>query len=145
MGLVYIEKGVHLVVAMMYFALLAASYMAFARFTRASGQAATHHLKFSLSLDYGLLALWCIAVSTGTLLVFSKGYTFNTPWIMAAYFVLVVLVLALLFTCSLKRRYLLTQNVARGLFAWHACYVVQLLLLLVVMHDAVYKMTVWGA
>ena len=75
-----------------------------------------------------------LAALTGTLLVYPKHYTFHTPWIEAAY----LLVLAL--ASTLSGLLFLTRN-QKIRWLWQLTYVILITLLVFVIHDAVTKST----
>ena len=83
-----------------------------------------------------LLLLAFLALLTGSLLVLPKHYSFTTPWIQAAY--ALVMVFALLVTS------LLVWNKKRGIHHrgwWIMGYVFLIVLLVMIIHDAVTKST----
>jgi hypothetical protein len=83
-----------------------------------------------------LLFMSLLAMLTGTLLVYPKHFTFHTPWIIAAYTLLFLVMLGILFLFSLKKK---------GIFnrPWNlrVTYFILGLLLLFIIHDAVTKTT----
>lgn len=77
-----------------------------------------------------------LATITGTLLVYPKHYTFHTPWIQAAYLFmgLVTGILILLIVLRNNKYYRAICSVA---------YLLIVLMLMGVVHDAVTKVTLW--
>ncbi|MEO8402053.1 MAG: hypothetical protein ABI597_09715, partial [Gammaproteobacteria bacterium] len=82
-----------------------------------------------------MLCFALLAMTSGTLLVYPKHYTFHTPWIMAAYFLVLIFV-----GVVLMLRMLMKKSGARWL--WASVYLFLLLPLAVLIHDAVSKTTV---
>lgn len=84
-----------------------------------------------------ILYIGTFALLTGTLLVYPKHFTFHTPWIQAAY----ILVVSYLSIIGLMSRY-------RGklIFKYHGIiltiYFSLIVLLVLVIHDAVTKTTI---
>lgn len=87
------------------------------------------------TLNRILLWLLGFALLTGTLLVYPKHFTFQTPWIQAAYvlvFICGVLIGIVLLFFKQKRKWF---------WLWGMVYLILLLLLIGVIHDAVTKTT----
>ncbi len=111
-------KCIHLVAAL---GLLGTSVYCF--MTAAPTRSESHLLRHMLYL--GLIAL-----ITGSLLVYPSPFTFHTPWIKAAY--LLVLACCLLILLLAKISYAFFRRVAS---------MVLMILIIVIMHDAVTKTT----
>lgn len=80
--------------------------------------------------------LWLLlpVVITGTLLVYPSHFTFHTPWIQAAYF------LVLIFFVVMSALILLRAKIQSKMW-WQVIYLGLMILLMVVVHDAVTKST----
>ena len=81
-----------------------------------------------------MLGLGIFALVTGTFLVYPKHFTFATPWIQAAYALVLVIVFSILglmlFGAKLKNRWI-----------WRGIYFAMIVMLILVIHDAVTKTT----
>jgi hypothetical protein len=79
-----------------------------------------------------LLVFSLLAMISGTLLVYPKNYTFQTTWIQAAYFLLLLIgfIISLLIFFHKKPKRI-----------WAVGYLIILLLLSLIIHDAVRKTT----
>lgn len=77
-----------------------------------------------------------IAALTGTFLVYPKHFTFHTPWIQAAY-LLVLLFCAGIFLISVLKK----TFSQRLIWVTRLLYVPLIFILLLIMHDAVTKTT----
>jgi len=78
-----------------------------------------------------ILGLSVLALLTGTLLVHPKHFTFHTPWIQAAYSLLLVFVLMTLWISAQKNKL--------PLWVWRLIYLVLIAILAIIIHDAVMK------
>ena len=87
-----------------------------------------------VSLNKFLLLLSLFAMLTGTLLVHPKNFTFQTPWIQAAYFLLFVYAVGISLFLILKK-----INRWVGLFF----YLILFTILILITHDAVTKTTLF--
>lgn len=81
-----------------------------------------------------LLIAVFFAVLTGTLLVYPKHFTFHTPWIQAAYFLVSVFVLMIVMLIFFRKK----QKIQ---LLWGLIYFMLILLLVGIIHDAVTKTT----
>lgn len=85
-------------------------------------------------LNRFILIIMPLAIITGTLLVYLKHYTFHIAWIKAAYLfsflIMVIIGCMIIFKEKLKKR----------LF-WKTTYLIVLIMLVLIAHDAVRKMT----
>lgn len=81
-----------------------------------------------------LLCFALLAMTSGTILVYPKHYTFHTPWIMAAYLMVLIFVGVVLMLMMLKKKSVR--------WLWMGVYLFLLLPLVVLIHDAVSKTTV---
>lgn len=98
-------------------------------------------LKKSLGIDYGVTAVIIILLLTGTRLVPEYHWSYHTPWIVAAYSLL--LTFSVLWGISLwyKQR-LKNNNSYAPLPLWfHGCQVLSIIILIVIAKDAVTKHT----
>lgn len=90
---------------------------------------------------FGLLALGT-AVLAGTLLVPMRHYSYQTPWIEAAYILLVVCGLLLRVCLFLKQKIIASADNPTGLkFLFVSLSIITMILLFFVIHDAVFKAT----
>jgi len=85
--------------------------------------------------DKVMLGLALFALITGTLLVYPKHFTFHTPWIQAAY------VLVILFCVAIVGLIYLKNKQTSRLWLVNLSYFVLAVLLMFVVHDAVTKTT----
>src|SRR3990167_1700733 len=100
-------------------------------------RASTTHFSIALLTQLNRILLWltAFAILTGTLLVYTKHFSFHTPWIEAAYlltFILGTLVSLLLFA---KRSFHLNR------WLWRGIYIIFIMILIGIIHDAVTKTT----
>lgn len=104
----------------------------------------TAGIEHSISQQLGrfsraILGFSGVAMLTGTLLVYPKAFTFHTPWIQAAY----ILVLSFILTVVLLKRQIgpgktMTPNKC---VLFQLAYLGLFILLIVIIHDAVTKTT----
>lgn len=118
MILIYLLKFFHV--------LFALSLLSLTTYTSLSNQL------MQKKLNRGLLWLSPCALLTGTLLVYPKHFTFHTPWIMAAYF--------LLFSFSAG---IIVLNYVKNNDWRKFIYFILIILLILVIHDAVTKLTIF--
>lgn len=83
-------------------------------------------------LNQLLLILSLMAIISGTFLVYPKHFTFHTTWIQAAYLFTILFGLSILFLSSLKKK-------SGHRWAWQLAYLLLILLLMAIVHDAVTK------
>ena len=81
-----------------------------------------------------ILSLGALAMVTGTLLVYPKHFTFHTPWIQAAY-------LLLLIFCGMIFSLLLYKTKRKNSWIWRCIYFVAIIILIGIVRDAVMKTT----
>jgi uncharacterized membrane protein YozB (DUF420 family) len=94
--------------------------------------------KDTLNLKRINITLFCLgvfAILTGTLLVYPKHFTFHTPWIQAAYVLVVSFCLCVGAMIFFPQKSYTRKSFLRGV------YFILLMLLVVVIHDAVTKTT----
>ena len=91
-------------------------------------------IKYVTRINIFLLILGCLAALTGTLLVYPKHFTFHTSWIQAAYLLMsgFFAAVAALILLRHKKFFRLLCGVV---------YFLLLVVLVLVVHDAVTKMT----
>lgn len=77
-----------------------------------------------------MLYLSLLALMTGTLLIYPKHFSFHTPWIQAAYLLIVVFATGIIFLRRIEKKFLQRT----GLIALSV-------ILLLIVHDAVTKTT----
>lgn len=133
--LVYLLKFFHLVVAL---SLLGLTFFCLTRID-------CKHSVILISLNKILLILAILATLTGTLLVHPKHFTFQTPWIQAAYLFVLVFCCGVLLVNYVYRSYpqvnrIKKQNVTLSFFHLLS-YSLFIMILLFVVHDAVTKTT----
>lgn len=88
-------------------------------------------------LNKTLLYLGAIGLITGTLLVHPKHFTFHTHWILAAYLLVSIILISLIYLNYLLKKKTLA-NYSRILRFF---YIMLIALLVVIIHDAVTKTT----
>jgi len=79
-----------------------------------------------------------LAALTGTLLVHPRHFTFHTPWIQAAYILFFAFFLGVLLA---KKRFLQRPVGKKERLVWQGFFLVFLLILIFIVHDAVTKTT----
>ncbi len=84
-------------------------------------------------LRYFLLMTSALAALTGTLLVYPAHYTFHTPWIIAAYLLLGIFCLLVALLVRPQKKY--------PTWLWRALWLILLLILIMIAHDAVTRST----
>lgn len=91
--------------------------------------------RFDLITRYNkiMLALTCFAILTGTLLIYPKGFTYHTPWIQAAYIFSTIFCLGLLLLIYLHKY--------QQRWLWCLSYLLLIIILIGIVHDAVLKTT----
>ncbi len=89
-------------------------------------------------LNRNLLLLSVLAMMTGTLLVYPAHFTFSTPWIQAAYLAVTFFFIAV---CYLKARIPHVIFIKRKQQFYRFIYSLLFMILLLIVHDAVTKMT----
>ena len=81
-----------------------------------------------------IISLSLLAMLTGTFLVYPKHFNFHTPWIVAAYTLLGVFIAGVGFLIWVARK-----RFARWI--WQLVYLVLIIMLVLIVHDAVTKTT----
>ncbi len=94
--------------------------------------ASGRHRVSLLFFNKSLLIISFFALLTGSLLVYPKHFNFHTPWIQAAYVLLIMYGLALRF--SIKFFHHMTKT-----WLWRSFYVILIFILILIIHDAVTK------
>lgn len=87
---------------------------------------------YTIRINNILLLFVFLALLTGTLLIYPKHFTFQTPWIMAAYLLLLVFSSGLLLLNKIKFK---IQSVNKLI------YIFLFFVLILITHDAVTKTT----
>jgi uncharacterized membrane protein YedE/YeeE len=82
-----------------------------------------------------LLIISFFALLTGSLLVYPKHYTFHTPWIQAAYLLVIIYAMVVGFSIRFSKR------IAQA-WIWRCVYGALIFILILIIHDAVTKHTV---
>lgn len=85
-------------------------------------------------LNKMMLLLALLVMLTGTFLVHPKHFTFHTPWIQAAY------VLVLIFSLAIASLILFKKNLKQK-WLWRVTYLCLIIVLIGIIHDAVTKTT----
>jgi len=92
-----------------------------------------------------MLVLCLFAMITGTLLVIPKHFTFHTPWIQAAYLLLLCAGLGIFSLILLKKKRILKKGnepfSRKERAVWQFAYFVLAIVLIGIIHDAVTKTT----
>ena len=98
-------------------------------------------------LNISMLLMSLFIVVTGTFLVLPKHFTFHTPWIQAAYLLTVIYIVCIAVLILLKKYRLVKDESGKipksKQFLWRLAYIFLLLLLILVVHDAVTKTTLF--
>ncbi len=89
---------------------------------------------FDISVFFWILGLF----ATGSVLVLPAHYTFTTPWI-------VVAMTLLTFWSVVWSGLLVLKHYQFGSKYWYIIYALLVILLVCIMHDAVFRHTLWGA
>ncbi len=92
----------------------------------------------SLRLDSVLLALLVLVAISGTYLVQLKGFTFHTPWVQAAYLLVIIAMISLGFIINKKYR---NKRILTSSPLFQGVYLLLFLLMVIITHDAVTKNT----
>lgn len=93
-----------------------------------------HQTKKFIFLNNKLIIISVFALITGTLLVYPKHFTFHTPWIQAAY------ILLLFYILTIKLCMLFFKKITYPSM-WRFIYTVLIMILIIIIHDAVTKKT----
>ncbi|MDF1796833.1 MAG: DUF2269 family protein [Coxiellaceae bacterium] len=141
--LTYFAKWLHLCLVLLLLGGLFASY-GFTLAAMRSSRTGLRQQVVSLSC-WGSRAVWvamAVLAITGTLLVHPRGYTFQTPWINAAYLFLALAAFCLYVIHFLKQQ-LLNQRSASiyTLVFYHVLNMVLFITLIVIAYEAVSKQT----
>jgi hypothetical protein len=91
-----------------------------------------------------ILILGLFAMLTGTLLVIPKHFTFHTPWIQAAYVLLMIFGLGIASLALLKKKRLFQKDRVisrKERLGWQVAYLILIIILIGIIHDAVTKTT----
>jgi hypothetical protein len=99
-----------------------------------SKQLSKQQLTTCYTLNKLMLALVCLAMLLGTLLVHPKHYTFQTHWIQAAYFFVGVFIL-----CLFSLHLVIKKNKLIKKYLWQCAYLALVIIILFIMRDAVTK------
>lgn len=94
----------------------------------------TKHQTRLIFFNKNLLIISFFALLTGSLLVYPKHFTFHTPWIQAAYLLIIIYgIMVGLFIAFSKK---ITQT-----WIWRCFYITLIVVLILIIHDAVTKHT----
>ncbi len=141
--LTYFAKWIHLCLVLLLLGAVSASYS----FTLRVVKSTDAHWRQQLIR----LAGWSDAVSwlsiivvavTGTILVYPRGYTFQTPWINAAYVFLALSAICFYVIGSLKDKLIKSDSVsALTRWVYHVLNILIMVVLAVIAYEAVAKST----
>lgn len=91
----------------------------------------------SVNIDYLSLVIIIVLFITASFLVIPKGYTFATPWINVAFTFLTIVMIQMCIVIYLKVK----KNCLKNLLTLN--YGIMLIILVMIIHDAVTKHTLW--
>lgn len=136
-------KGIHLISATLFYGWMLFSCLLFLLAQRTKANALQQKLLgFTLRGDLLLLILTALAVTTGSLLVPLKHYSFSTPWIIAAYFFVMITVVLLAINFSLKCKWYREGRLNTKLtLIYYLFMLVCIVIIAMIAHDAVSKHT----
>lgn len=123
--MIHIIKFVHILFALSLLGLTAYCLML----------ANTKHQTRLIFFNKNLLMISFFALLTGSLLVYPKHYTFHTPWIQAAY--LLIIIYGMVVGVSI----LFLKRTAQ-IWVWRCVYGALIFILILIIHDAVTKHTI---
>lgn len=83
-----------------------------------------------------ILLLALLVAFTGTLLVHPRHFTFHTPWIQAAYLLIISFIISILLLMHVRKK-----QVEINHWPWQLAYCGLVILLITIIHDAVTKTT----
>jgi L-asparagine transporter-like permease len=141
--LISIIKFIHLVFAV---SLLASTFVCLALVgSRKFSFLPTANKDRITQLKKFMLFTCLLMLTTGSLLVLPKHYTFHTPWIIAAYILVTVYILTVIVLLRFKHKRAVThidEKISPGQrWLWRLAYLLLLAVLAGLIHDAVTKQT----
>ncbi|MCW5589554.1 MAG: hypothetical protein KIT27_07820 [Legionellales bacterium] len=145
--IIYLEKYLHVILAMSLFGACVLAYgLSVFNWREASIAHRQFYNNFLQQLDYFIYGVIVLLILTGTLLVYPKGFTFHTPWIIAAYFLLGINSILLFLTAYLRKKAEVQQqrwqSISLGMWlTYHALQIILIVSFVLIIHDAVTKQT----
>jgi uncharacterized membrane protein SirB2 len=94
----------------------------------------TKHQTRLVFFNKNLLIISVLALLTGSLLVYPKHFTFHTPWIQAAYLLIII------YGIMLGLFIVFSKKIAQA-WIWRCFYITLIVILILIIHDAVTKHT----
>jgi len=138
--LIHIVKFIHLVFALGLLGL--AIYCLLLIGSKKFGMTTRNHRQRIIRSNKILLLFSLLAMITGSLLVIPKHFTFHTPWIQAAYILLLVFGVGIALLTLLKRKRVSRRGISNTeRFGWLVAYCFLIMILIGIVHDAVMKAT----
>jgi hypothetical protein len=131
---IYFLKFAHVLVALSLLGL--AVYCIVLTGSRKYAIANIHHHNKILRAHRAMLVIVVFALISGSLLVYPKNFTFHTPWIRAAYLFCMVFVAGILGMTLWKKKFVTSKRMT-----WLTLYILLIIILLGLVHDAVTKTT----
>lgn len=131
----FLTKFIHLLAGILLFGGMVASYFYVQQTDDLSSQHKECVINRAIFIDYFVfLPTIVIQIITGTLLVIYKQFSFSTPWIIAAYTLLSIMLLLVVISAKNKMRNKL----------FHAVNWIMFVFFVLIIHDAVMKHTLFG-
>ncbi|MDF1655580.1 MAG: DUF2269 family protein [Coxiellaceae bacterium] len=145
MWLAYTTKWIHLIfVALLIGAMCSGYWFGLSAINQPESPWRQQLWRVSCWGDRAAFIMFALLALTGTILVLPKGYTFQTPWINAAYLFLTLAVVLFITLVKIKARLyqsLSDEGLGGSKFFYHAIYAVILIVLTVIAFEAVSKQT----
>lgn len=99
-------------------------------------------------LNIFMFLLSLVVLVTGTFLVLPRHFSFHTPWIIAAYLLILIYFISIAALMLFKKKRLV-KNAGEKIpksqqYLWRAAYVLLMILLILIVHDAVTKTTLFA-
>jgi uncharacterized membrane protein YozB (DUF420 family) len=94
-----------------------------------------------ISIHQVIIVISLLAMLTGTFLVHPKHFTFHTPWIKAAYLLLITFCIGITLLKNRAAKIKPASFSSRQRMAWQITYVILGSVLILITHDAVTKTT----
>lgn len=126
--IIEILKFLHLLFALTLFGLVLFNF---------STQLSSRKMSLSYKTDYFSLVVVLLLFITASFLVVPKGYTFATPWINTAFTLLTVITIQLFLSVYFKKKKSMLKKFLL------ANYGIMIIILIMIVHDAVTKHTLW--
>lgn len=132
------EQTLHLIGATLFLALTLLSYF-FSTITVNQKQIETLLHSMALKINFFNIFLILIQILSGSLLVISKHYHFNTRWIDAAYLFAGTCLLILFYLIILLRQKKKTGLKKKQIWQLHLLHLMIIFIAIIIMHDAICK------